>query len=283
MTNELFYRQLLERREFHAKELQRTDDMLALYREMQKGGAKAARMMDKVRERATGEPTTRSMTAAAFARQHRQPYDRATLGAEARRLVALAAEQGLTFRYPTIYQFLLVDSKTAPGATAPASSAQPTVRDFIEQHHGNPKARNYQEASRLIALAKAEGLSYSHKAFESMLRRMARGVVAPGGTRNRADTLRAQRDASARRKAGTSPTDYVRAVMRTATTPLTRDDIIEQAKLRERTRNPKFVNQSAIKILEAMQRSKEVRKTSAGYVAYKLKAQDVARDNGAHA
>ena len=286
------YQQLVDTRDHHLREAQRIDDAIAVFRDVMKLASKATILTGKARERATGIRAPQGISCAAFVRQHGNPRA-ISLGDEATRVMALATEQGLTFARATIYQSLLVSSKRP---SLPATSAAPlplldappagemTTRAFALQH-GNLDAPTYREGRRLEALAAAQGLTLGAKAFENVLRRIKKeqkaGHKAAPPKVTREERLKAARDRAEAQKNGTSPTDYVREVIRAAGKPLTRDEIVEQAKLRERTRNPKFVNVSATKILEAMQRSKEIKKTSAGFVAFKLKADDVG-SNGAH-
>jgi hypothetical protein len=264
---------LLELREYHATQLQRCDDALALLRTVGHQLQRAQSMTARVKERATGQPRTRhAISALDFVRQH-AVFDGRKAADEIRRVHVLATAQGLSYTPSAISSAFYMAKKV----TVPVVDQSPVTSRSFAQQHGNLDAPNYGEAKRLAALAAAQGHPLTQRSFESVLRRMKRERG-----RGRSKFAVKSRQAREQKQRGARPIDYVREVFRSTDGPVTRDQVVDQAQLRERTRNPKFVNVSATKILEAMVRAKEIKATKEGYVAYKLQPAQ-ASSNGAEA
>lgn len=109
--------QLIEERDQCLARARRIDDALDLLRGVGKRGTQVARLMDKVREQATGEPRERPISAREFMKQHadinaKHPSD------EARRVMELATAQGLRFKYPAMASaFFAVRTEARTGMT----------------------------------------------------------------------------------------------------------------------------------------------------------------------
>ena len=277
--------QMLQMRDYHLSEAEKIDNALAVFREVARVAGKALALTDKVRARVTGVRRERQLGAKSIVEQHAN-FDAPTPMREIDRLMAIGESQGVTSTWGGYSAaFYNVKKARKAGAQASRTPALPlldtadqsaaTTRGFALQH-GNLKApKIYGEAVRLTALAQAQGLPFTHKSFESVLRRLRKEGAGKSKSAIKAAKRRQQKD-------GERPMDYVREVFRSTDGPLTREQVIEQARLVERTNNPKFVNVSAQKILEAMTRAKEIKSVKGGgYIAFKLKANDVAAGNGA--
>lgn len=129
------------------------------------------------------------------------------------------------------------------------------TRTFL-QAHANWESTPFAEGRRLAALPSAQQLGLTAKALES-------------GFRRERTRLEAQRKAELKQR-GDRAIDRVRRLFASTNgTPLTREEVGQRAKLAEIS-NPKFVNQSAAKVLESLVRAREVRKVRGGFVAWKL-------------
>jgi len=274
--------QMLQMRDHHLNEAKKIDDALAVFRDVARVAGKALALTEKVRARVTGiKRDRRQFGAKAIVEQHAN-FDAPAPMREIDRLMEIGESQGVASTrgaYSAAFYQVKKTGKTA-APTQPQlfdqNQTPHTTRSFALQH-GNLKAPAfYGEARRLETLAKEQGITHlGAKAFENVLRRLRKEGAGKSKSAVKAAKRRQQKD-------GERPMDYVREVFRSTDGPLTRDQIVEQARLVERTNNPKFVNVSATKILEAMQRAKEIKKQGGGFVAWKLKANE-ASSNGAHA
>jgi hypothetical protein len=146
-----------------------------------------------------------------------------------------------------------VHERATPGT---AAHERGTTKTFIERHANLTTANPRAERKRLEALAEKQGLGLSPRAIESAY--------------NRARTAATSRRKSDLKKKGDRAIDRFRRVFATSNgTPLTRDEVIAKSKLAEIS-NPRFVRQSAAKVLEALVRYKEIKPKGDGYIAGKL-------------
>ena len=297
---------LIQMREYHARELQRCDDALSLLKTIGQQLQRVQSITARVQQRASGEPRTPRLKGvlAGIVREHAD-YDAPKIAREIDRLHQIAIGAGHhVSRAAVSSAFYLVrrdrdrsGTVAAPPRSLPDQSREGSIAAFVQQHaHITPTRRRRDDIQRLMTLAQQHGLTPARKALETawdrhkqhlaekgaLAKPHARGAVP--GSKQQPHGMSKSQVQRQRTLAGDRPMDRIRTLFASVgDKALSREEIADQAKLSEVTRDVRYTQQTAAMALKTLLKRKEVRHTKDGYVAHKLQLPQPASSNGAQA